>query len=166
MASGMSGVRIDESSYAALVEGLRAVSRQLALGIVRGGEGATKLIAITVADARSEDDARTIARTIANSPLVKTAVHGADPNWGRIVASAGRAGVMFDIDRTTVHVGGVLLFENGLPHDEAAPRAAEHLNGTDIRIDVHVGSGGGASATIWTCDLSAEYVRINGEYRT
>ena len=65
--------------------------------------------------------------TIANSPLVKTAVHGADPNWGRIVAAAGRSGVLFDIDRVTVHVGGILLFENGLPHDEAAPQAAEYL---------------------------------------
>ena len=166
MASGASGVSIDESSYPAFLEAMRAVSLELALGIVRGGEGATKLIAITVSDARTEDDARRIARTIANSPLVKTAVHGADPNWGRIVASAGRAGVMFDIDRTTVHVGGVLLFENGIPHDEAAHRAAEHLTGRDIRIDVNLGSGGGFAATIWTCDLSAEYVRINGEYRT
>ena len=166
MASGASGVTIDDASYPALLEGLRAVSRELALGIVRGGEGATKLIAITVSDARSEDDARRIARTIANSPLVKTAVHGADPNWGRIVASAGRSGVVFDIDRTTVHVGDVLLFEDGLPHDEASPRAAEHLKGRDIRIDVNIGSGEGFAATIWTCDLSAEYVRINGEYRT
>ena len=166
MASGASGVAIDEHGYAAFVDAVRAVSRELALGIVRGGEGATKLIAITVADARSEDDARRIARTIANSPLVKTAVHGADPNWGRIVASAGRSGIVFDMNRTTVHVGGILLFENGLPHDEAAPRAAEHLQGRDIRIDVNIGSGGGCAATIWTCDLSAEYVRINGEYRT
>jgi glutamate N-acetyltransferase / amino-acid N-acetyltransferase len=166
MASGASGVTIDERSYPAFVDALRTVSRELALGIVRGGEGATKLIAITVTDARSEDDARRIARTIANSPLVKTAVHGADPNWGRIVASAGRSGVVFDMTRTTVHVGGVLLFENGLPHDESAPRAAEHLRGRDIRIDMNIGSGGGCAATIWTCDLSAEYVRINGEYRT
>jgi glutamate N-acetyltransferase / amino-acid N-acetyltransferase len=166
MASGASGVEIDEDSYRALLDGLLAVSRELALGIVRGGEGATKLIEITVRDAKSERDARQVARTIANSPLVKTAVHGADPNWGRIVASAGRSGVNFDIDRTTVHVGGVLLFENGLPHDEASPRAAEHLKGAEIRIDVNVGTGGGGAATIWTCDLSAEYVRINGEYRT
>ena len=107
-----------------------------------------------------------MARTIANSPLVKTAVHGADPNWGRIVAAAGRSGVAFDIDRATVHVGGILLFENGLPHDEAAPQAAEHLKNADVQIDVSLGTGGGAGATIWTCDLSAEYVRINGEYRT
>jgi len=166
MASGASGVKIDDRSYAALLDGLRAVSRHLAIGIVRGGEGATKLIAITVEDASSPDDARRVARTIANSPLVKTAVHGADPNWGRIVASAGRSGVTFDVDRTTVRVGGVLLFENGLPHDDASPRAAEHMKGAEIRIDVNVGTGGGGAATIWTCDLSAEYVRINGEYRT
>jgi glutamate N-acetyltransferase/amino-acid N-acetyltransferase len=133
---------------------------------VRGGEGATKLIAVHVRDARTIDDARQVARTIANSPLVKTAVHGADPNWGRIVAAAGRSGVRFDVDRATVHVGGVLLFENGLPHDDAAPQAAEHLKGRSIEIDVTLGSGGGEAATIWTCDLSAEYVRINGEYRT
>ncbi|HEY6362385.1 MAG TPA: bifunctional glutamate N-acetyltransferase/amino-acid acetyltransferase ArgJ [Vicinamibacterales bacterium] len=166
LASGASGVVIGEDNYAALLAGLLAVSRDLALGIVRGGEGATKLIAVNVRAARTEADARQVARTIANSPLVKTAVHGADPNWGRIVAAAGRSGVLFDVGRATVHVGGVLLFENGLPHDEAAPRAAEHLKQTDVQIDVDLGTGGGAAATIWTCDLSAEYVRINGEYRT
>ena len=166
MASGASGVMIDDDSYPALLEALLAVSRDLALGIVRGGEGATKVIAVNVHDARTRDDARKVARTIANSPLVKTAVHGADPNWGRIVAAAGRSGVMFDIDRATVHVGGILLFENGLPHDDAAPQAGEHLKNTDVRIDVSLGTGGGAGATIWTCDLSAEYVRINGEYRS
>ena len=166
MASGASGVTIDDDTYPALLEALLAVSRALAIGIVRGGEGATKLIAVTVRDAHSRDDARQVARTIANSPLVKTAVHGADPNWGRILASAGRSGVAFDADRAKVRVGDVLLFENGLPHDDAAPIAAEHLTTTDIRIDVDLGTGGGASATIWGCDLSAEYVRINGEYRT
>jgi glutamate N-acetyltransferase/amino-acid N-acetyltransferase len=166
LASGASGVTIDDELYPALTEAFLAVSRELALGIVRGGEGATKLISVHVRDARSVDDARQVARTIANSPLVKTAVHGADPNWGRIVAAAGRAGVRFDVQRATVHVGDVLLFENGLPHDDAAPVAAEHLKGTDIRIMVSLGTGGHNSATIWTCDLSAEYVRINGEYRT
>ncbi|RPH55758.1 MAG: bifunctional glutamate N-acetyltransferase/amino-acid acetyltransferase ArgJ [Acidobacteria bacterium] len=166
MASGASGVTVDDELYPALTEAFFAVSKELALGIVRGGEGATKLISVHVRDARSGDDARQVARTIANSPLVKTAVHGADPNWGRIVAAAGRAGVKFDVQRATVHVGRVLLFENGLPHDDAAPRAAEHLKGTDIQIEVSLGTGGQGSATIWTCDLSAEYVRINGEYRT
>jgi glutamate N-acetyltransferase/amino-acid N-acetyltransferase len=166
LASGQSGVEIDEQSYPALLAGMRQVSEQLALGIVIGGEGATKLIAVTVRDARNDDDARLVARTIANSPLVKTAVHGADPNWGRIVAAAGRSGGRFDVSRTTVLVGGVLLFENGLPHDDAAPIAGKHMQGKDIRIEVNLGTGGGGAATIWTCDLSAEYVRINGEYRT
>lgn len=166
LASGTSGVVIDEETYPALVDGLLAVSRELAVAIVRGGEGATKVIAVTVADARTMDEARQVARTVANSPLVKTAVHGADPNWGRIVAAAGRSGVAFDINRLTVHVGGTLLFERGLPHDESAPVAAGYLKGTQVQIDLNLGSGGGVSATIWTCDLSAEYVRINGEYRT
>ena len=166
MASGASGVRIDEALYPALVDGLLEVSRELALGIVRGGEGATKLISVTVRDARTREDARQVARTIANSPLVKTAVHGADPNWGRIVAAAGRAGIMFDVGKATVHVGGILLFENGLPHDEAAPEAAAYLKNDTIDIEVSLGTGRGQQATIWGCDLSAEYVRINGEYRT
>jgi glutamate N-acetyltransferase/amino-acid N-acetyltransferase len=166
LASGASGVVVDDVTYPALLEGLVAVSRELALGIVRGGEGATKLIAVTVSDASSVDAARQVARTIANSLLVKTAVHGADPNWGRIVAASGRAGVVFDVEKATVHVGDILMFEKGLPHDDAAPLVAEHMKGRDVRIDVSLGSSGGASATIWTCDLSAEYVRINGEYRT
>jgi glutamate N-acetyltransferase/amino-acid N-acetyltransferase len=166
MASGASGVVIDEAGYPALLEGLLAVSRTLAVEIVRGGEGATKVITVNVRDARTREDARRVARTIANSPLVKTAVHGADPNWGRIVAAAGRSGVQFGIDQATVRVGGVLLFEHGLPHDHAAPEAAEHMKGKEVSIDVSLGTGAGAEATIWTCDLSAEYVRINGEYRT
>jgi glutamate N-acetyltransferase/amino-acid N-acetyltransferase len=166
LASGASGVEIDDELYPALLAGFYEVSRELAIGIVRGGEGATKLITIAVKDARTAADAMRVAKTIANSPLVKTAVHGADPNWGRIVAAAGRAGVMFDIDRATVHVGGVLLFENGLPHDDNAPKAAEHLKQKDVSIDVNLGTGGGGDATVWTCDLTAEYVKINGEYRT
>jgi glutamate N-acetyltransferase/amino-acid N-acetyltransferase len=165
MASGNSGVVIDEALYPALLDALLSVSRPLALGIVRGGEGATKVIAITVYDARTTDEARQVARTIANSPLVKTAVHGADPNWGRIVAAAGRAGVRFDMQRVTVRIGGILLFENGLPHDESASKAAEILKRDTVDIEVSLGAGN-ESATIWGCDLSAEYVRINGEYRS
>ena len=166
LASAASGVAIDDGSYPALLNGLRAVSGELAREIVRGGEGGTKLIAVQVRDAPSVEDARRIARTIANSLLVKTAVHGADPNWGRIVSAAGRAGVRFDVERIDVRIGGVLLFEHGQPHDDASPRAEEHLTGAEVDIDVDLGTGGGGDATIWTCDLSAEYVRINGEYRT
>ena len=166
LASGASDLAIDDATYPALLEGFLTVSRQLALGIVRGGEGATKLIAVTVSDVQSVDAARLVARTIANSPLVKTAIHGADPNWGRIVSAAGRSGATFDVAKTSVRIGGVLLFDHGAAHDERAPQAAEHLQGSTVQIDVSLGSGGGVAATIWTCDLSAEYVRINGEYRT
>jgi glutamate N-acetyltransferase/amino-acid N-acetyltransferase len=166
LASGASGTTIDDESYAALLEGIVSVSRELAVSIVRGGEGATKLVTIEVTDAHTDTDAQRVAKTIANSPLVKTAIHGADPNWGRIVAAAGRAGVSFDVARATVHVGGILLFEHGLPHDDNAPKAEQHLQGAKVAIDVDLGTGGGGRATVWTCDLSAEYVRINGAYRT
>jgi glutamate N-acetyltransferase/amino-acid N-acetyltransferase len=166
LASGASGVAIDESNEPALVEGLRAVARDLALAVVRGGEGATKLVSITVSDADTEADAWTAARAIANSLLVKTAIHGGDPNWGRLVAAAGRSGAAFVLDAARVRVGPVVLFEGGRPFDERAPAAAEYLGGTDLEIEVGLGTGGVHRATVWTCDLSKEYVRINAEYRT
>ncbi len=166
LASGASGVAIDEDGYRALFEGLYAVALELSLGIVRGGEGASKLVAITASGARTADDATTAARVIANSPLVKTAIHGGDPNWGRLVAAAGRAGVAFDLDHVVVRIGSLVLFSEGQPHDELAPQAAEYLRGTALEIEVNVGAGGEHRATIYTCDLSAEYVRINAEYRT
>lgn len=166
MANGASGVQVTDTTYPALVEGLRAVAHELALGIVRGGEGATKLIAITVTGAASDADAWMAARAIANSPLVKTAIHGGDPNWGRLVAAAGRSGAHFVLGGARVQIGSLVLFENGGPHDELAPKAAEYLTGTDLQIEVNLGTGGSYSATVWTCDLSAEYVKINAEYRT
>jgi glutamate N-acetyltransferase / amino-acid N-acetyltransferase len=166
LASGESGVRIDVTGYPSLVEGLRAVALELSLGIVKGGEGATKLIAITVSGAASTEEAWTAARTIANSPLVKTAVHGGDPNWGRLIAAAGRSGVSFSLADAKVRIGSLVLFSNGRPHDELAPQAADYLQGKALDIEVNVGAGGSGRATMYTCDLSAEYVRINAEYRT
>jgi glutamate N-acetyltransferase/amino-acid N-acetyltransferase len=93
-------------------------------------------------------------------------VHGGDPNWGRLVAAAGRAGVDFALDRARVRIGSDVLFSDGRPHDHLAPKAAEHLQRRDIDIEVNLGTGGSGHATIYTCDLSAEYVRINAEYRT
>ena len=166
LANGASGAAIDESSYDVFAHAVRSVCLRLALGIVRGGEGATKLITINVTGAATADDARRAAKAIANSPLVKTAVHGGDPNWGRLVAVAGRAGVAFDLSHASVSIGTTTLFENGRPHDEAAPAAAAYLkHHGDILISVDLGAGS-AAATVWTCDLSAEYVRINAEYRT
>jgi glutamate N-acetyltransferase / amino-acid N-acetyltransferase len=166
LANGASGVQIDEQRYPDLVEGLRAVAHELALGVVRGGEGATKLIAITVSGAESDGDAWMAARAIANSPLVKTAVHGGDPNWGRLVAAAGRSGAAFVLSGARVQIGSLVLFENGRPFDELAPQAAGYLTGNDLQIEVNLGTGGGYRATVWTCDLSADYVKINAEYRT
>ncbi len=165
LANGASGVTVDERHYSAFSDALRVVCLRLALGIVRGGEGATKLITVTVTGAASRDEARRAAKAIANSPLVKTAIHGGDPNWGRLIAVAGRAGVDFNLRQARVTIGSVVLFEDGRPHDEAAPEAARYLKNPDIAVSVDLGVGS-AGSTVWTCDLSAEYVRINAEYRT
>jgi glutamate N-acetyltransferase/amino-acid N-acetyltransferase len=166
LASGAAGVTIDDESYPLFVEALHAVCLALALAIVRGGEGATKLVTVRVTGAASRSDARVAARALANSLLVKTAVHGADPNWGRLVAVAGRAGTEFDLSRAQVRIGDTVLFADGRPFDERAGAAARHLRGRDILLGVDLGTRGRHSATVWTCDLSAEYVRINAEYRT
>ena len=166
LANGRSGVVVTESELAGLVSALRGVCEPLAVGIVRGGEGATKLITIRVAGAVSAQDARMAARAIANSPLVKTAVHGGDPNWGRLIAVAGRSGAAFSLNGASVRIGPVLLFANGTPFDDRAPEAAEYLRSREIDIEVDLGTGGSGRSHMWTCDLSAEYVRINAEYRT
>jgi glutamate N-acetyltransferase/amino-acid N-acetyltransferase len=165
LASGASGVSIDDASYGAFVDGLTAVCRELALAIVRGGEGATKLVRVNVTGAASGAEARQAAKVIANSLLVKTAIHGGDPNWGRLICAAGRAGVALDASRAAVTIGSLVLFKDGQPYDDLAPAAADYLKGKDLTIGVDLGSGG-ASSTVWTCDLSAEYVRINADYRT
>ena len=165
LANGAGGASIDELSYRPFVQALHAVCRELAMGIVRGGEGATKLVTVLVTGGASKSDARRAAKAIANSLLVKTAIHGGDPNWGRLIAVAGRANVAFDLSRAAVMIGPTTLFRNGRPYDEAAGAAAEYLKGTEITVSVDLGAGA-ASSTVWTCDLSAEYVRINAEYRT
>lgn len=166
LASGASGVTIQRDDDPALLAGLRVVSGFLAREIVRGGEGATKLVTVTVTGAASHDDAWLAARTIANSPLVKTAIHGGDPNWGRLVAAAGRSGAAFVLDRASVTIGPVQVFVAGVPHDERADDAAEIMKTSEMTIVVDLGTGGSHAATMWTCDFSAEYVRINAEYRT
>jgi glutamate N-acetyltransferase / amino-acid N-acetyltransferase len=165
LANGASGASVDELTYDRFVHALKTVCLALALGIVRGGEGATKVVTVTVTGAASEAEARRAAKAIANSPLVKTAIHGGDPNWGRLVAVAGRAGVEFELSRAAVTIGSTVLFRDGRPYDEAAPQAAAYLKGKDISLSVNLGAGQ-ASSTVWTCDLSAEYVRINADYRT
>ena len=165
LANGASGAVVTEDSYAAFAGALRAVCHTLALAIVRGGEGATKLVTVTVTGAASDAEGRRAAKAIANSLLVKTAIHGGDPNWGRLIAVAGRAGVEFNLARAAVRIGSIVLFEQGRPFDERAPEAAAYLKGMDIAVSVDLGAGC-ASSTVWTCDLTAEYVRINADYRS
>ena len=166
LANGASGVVFGEADLPALVDALKQVCEPLAIGIVRGGEGATKLITVNVVGAASDADARRTARAIANSPLVKTAIHGGDPNWGRLVAVAGRSGSRFVLDSAAVRIGRIELFRDGVPHDDRAAAAAEYLRGKDIAVEVDLGTGGAGTARMWTCDLSADYVKINAEYRT
>ena len=166
LANGCSGVGIDAASYPAFVEALHAVCHELALAIVKGGEGATKLVSVSVTGAQTEAEARQAARAIANSPLVKTAVHGGDPNWGRIVAVAGRAGVRFELGRARVAIGGVELFRDERIFSDREPAAAEHLRTAEVSLAIDLGTGGTGAATVWTCDFSAEYIRINADYRT
>jgi glutamate N-acetyltransferase/amino-acid N-acetyltransferase len=166
LASGESGIAITRADDPRLMEPMMAVAGHLAREIVRGGEGATKLVTVRVTGAASDDDAWLAARTIANSPLVKTAIHGGDPNWGRLVAAAGRSGAAFDLDRASVTIGEIELFVRGVPHDERADAAATVLQYPEVSVTVDLGTGGTSAATMWTCDFSAEYVRINAEYRT
>jgi glutamate N-acetyltransferase/amino-acid N-acetyltransferase len=166
LANGASGVTLTEDDYPVLVAALRRVCEPLAIDIVRGGEGATKLITIRVTGAKTPEDAKATARAIANSPLVKTAVHGGDPNWGRLVAVAGRATRTLVLERAKIRIGPVELFSNGAPFDDRAPEAADYLQGKEIDLHVDLGTGGSGEARMWSCDLTAEYVKINAEYRT
>lgn len=166
LASGASGIRVDREDDPDLLAGLDAVAGHLAREIVRGGEGATKLITVRVTGAASDADAWLAVRTIANSPLVKTAIHGGDPNWGRLIAAAGRSGAAFVLDRASVAIGTVPLFVDGVPHDDRTIAAERELESAEVTVSIDLGTGGTSEATMWTCDFSAEYVRINAEYRT
>ncbi len=148
-----------------LEEALLEVARQLARAIARDGEGATKLITVRVIGAASDLDAGTHARAVAKSSLVKAAVHGGDPNWGRIVCALGYSGAELALDRLHLTIGGLVVFErgSGVPVDLAAVRKA--FEQPEIEIVATLGLGDGRSEA-WGCDLSEEYVRINAEYTT
>ena len=146
-------------------EAITQVSMELAKAIVRDGEGATKLIEISVSGALSDEDARQAARVISTSPLVKTAVFGNDPNWGRVMMALGRSGIEMQESKVTLHFNDICVLENGqaVPFDR--DDAVERMKQSEVRFDVSLGLADGA-ATAWTCDFSYEYVRINGEYTT
>ena len=151
-----------DAFYAALLQ----LCRELAQLVVRDGEGAQKLIEIAVAGAADDTSARRVGLSIANSPLVKTAIAGGDANWGRVVMAVGKAGEPADRDRLSIGFGGTWAARDGQPladYDEAP--VAKHLEGQDIRIDVDLGIGDGR-ATVWTCDLTHGYISINADYRS
>jgi glutamate N-acetyltransferase/amino-acid N-acetyltransferase len=152
-------------AYHALRDAFREVCRDLALMMIRDGEGVQRIAEVVVRGARSEGDALRIARTIADSPLVKTALHGGDPNWGRIIAAAGRAGVDFDIDKVDIHIGDVFVCEGGAAraYDESAAHQAMLADSGRLVLDLHAGD---ASESMWMCDLTRSYVDINAHYRT
>jgi glutamate N-acetyltransferase/amino-acid N-acetyltransferase len=145
---------------------LNAVCRDLALQVVRDGEGAAKLIEVRVFGAESDRAARRIAMAIANSPLVKTAVAGEDANWGRVVMAVGKAGEAADRDRLSIRFGGVEVAREGAVAEgyDEAPVAA-HLKGREVLIEADIGLGAGC-ATVWTCDLTHGYIAINADYRS
>ena len=145
---------------------LEAVMVELAQQIVRDGEGASKFVTVSVSGAESRRAARRIAMSIANSALVKTAIAGADPNWGRIVMAVGKAGEKADRDRLEIRIGAELVAQAGHVHpDYVEARAARHMAGREIALAVDVGVGRGR-ATVWTCDLTHGYIDINADYRT
>jgi len=169
LASGASGAALDDAGRAAFTASLTDTCTSLARQIARDGEGATRLVEISVTGARDEAEAHTVADAIARSPLVKTAIHGGDPNWGRVLAAAGSSGAAIDPDRLTLVAGGpgktLTLVRDGLPaaYDEHDASALLRLDPVHLRLDLGLGA---AAATAWTCDFSAEYVAINAHYTT
>ena len=145
---------------------LAGVMKDLALQIVRDGEGASKLVEVSVTGAASPEDAKRVAHAIANSPLVKTAIAGEDANWGRIVMAVGKSGARADRDRLTIRFGDITVAEAGARaegYDEAA--TSEYMKNAELAVAVDLGLGKGA-ATVWTCDLTHGYIDINADYRS
>lgn len=168
LANGAAGgaTFVEGSSAAAAFENaLLQVCDSLAEQLVADAEGATRHFRVAVSGAVDADQARVAARVIAQSPLVKTAIHGGDPNWGRIVAALGRSGATFTLDRCRVAIGGIAVFDRGAPEAVDAERIRVALSHPRLDIDIDLGAGDGAGHA-WGCDLSADYVRINADYTT
>ncbi|MBT8432971.1 MAG: bifunctional glutamate N-acetyltransferase/amino-acid acetyltransferase ArgJ [Altererythrobacter sp.] len=156
----------DDAGADALAAALKDICRQLAQLVVRDGEGASKFITISVTGAATDDSAHRVALSIANSPLVKTAIAGEDANWGRVVMAVGKAGEPADRDKLSIGFGGVWAARDGLPvEDYDETPVAEHLKGHEIDVAVNLGIGDGR-ATVWTCDLTHGYISINADYRS
>ncbi|MCX7926196.1 MAG: bifunctional glutamate N-acetyltransferase/amino-acid acetyltransferase ArgJ [Fimbriimonadales bacterium] len=165
LANGVSGVALQGEALQAFEAGLYTVCEYLAKRIVKDGEGASRIFEVSVSGAQDTAAARQIARTIAESLLVKTAIHGGDPNWGRIIAAAGRAGAPIDVNRAQLFLQGVLVFENGRPTDYDERALVEKMQAEEVQLELRLHEGDGV-ARFWSSDLTAEYVKINAHYRT
>lgn len=165
LANGASGVQLAGDALQPFEQGLYQVCEYLAKRIVKDGEGASRIFEVRVSGAADADAARRIARTIAESQLVKTAVHGGDPNWGRIIAAAGRAGAPIDVSRARLHLQNTLVFENGRPTEYDERALVEAMQTDEVTIALTLSDGDG-EARFWSSDLTAEYVQINAHYRT
>lgn len=166
MANGASGVTLKGGDLVAFESSLTAVLQELAMQIARDGEGARKLVTINVSGAKDEAQAVQIARSIANSPLVKTAIAGADPNWGRIICAAGYSGAIFDPEKVDIAFQGVPVCKKGLAVDFDEPGLIKKLGESDVHIGFKIAGTGQGHATFWTCDFTEGYIQINGSYRT
>ena len=163
-ATGASGV--DVTNSAGFTQALHGVMLNLAHQVVRDGEGATKFVEVRVSGATSDADARKVGLSIANSPLVKTAIAGEDPNWGRIVMAVGKSGAQADRDRLTIRFGDIIVAENGwVSPDYTEAAGAAYMKQQDLIIAVDLGIAGGLG-TVWTCDLTHGYITINADYRS
>jgi len=165
LANGASGVQLTGDALQPFEQGLYQVCEYLAKRIVKDGEGASRIFEVRVSGAADADAARRIARAIAESQLVKTAVHGGDPNWGRIIAAAGRAGAPIDVSRARLHLQNTLVFENGRPTEYDERALVEAMQTDEVTIALTLSDGDG-KAHFWSSDLTAEYVQINAHYRT
>jgi glutamate N-acetyltransferase/amino-acid N-acetyltransferase len=166
LANGASGIRPSERERRTMEESLCLVMEDLAEQIARDGEGATKLITVRVVGAPDEESATKIARSIANSPLVKTAIGGSDPNWGRILSAAGQAGVDFDPNKVDIYLQGVQVCSGGLSAEFSEQDVKTRLNDRECMIRFEFRGDGKGETRFWTCDFTENYVRINGSYRT
>jgi glutamate N-acetyltransferase / amino-acid N-acetyltransferase len=166
LANGASGTRPDPKELPKLREAIAGVMESLAQAIARDGEGARKLITILVTGAPSNESAVRIARSIANSPLVKTAIAGSDPNWGRILCAAGNAGVAFDPRRTDISMQGIAVCRGGVAAPFSETVLKQKLDAPECEIRLAIRGAGKGSARFWTCDFTEEYIRINASYRT
>jgi glutamate N-acetyltransferase/amino-acid N-acetyltransferase len=166
LANGQSQTgKLSTKDLATFTKSFDALTLELAKSIAKDGEGATKFIEIEVKNAKSQNDAKAIAQTIATSPLVKTAIFGSDANWGRILAAAGRAKINFDFTKTDIKIANILTFKKGSPINFDETLAKKSLQKKEIKITLNLHAGT-KSSKYYTCDLTHDYIKINADYRS